>query len=98
MTAEQWPALIVAIGGFLAVLGTGAKWLIGKVEQMFKGEQEAREELQERLELEIHDLKKKIETLSVEKAIFLRRIYQLENFIHGLPGIQIPDMKGWPPE
>ena len=102
MTTDQWPTLIIAIGSFLATIGYGIKWILSHVETKIsaisKKEEAARELFQGLLQAEIKDQDKKIEIMGVEKALYLRRIYQLEHFIHAIPGIFIPEMKGWPPE
>lgn len=102
MSTDNWPALLVAIGGLLAVLGTGIKWLLNKVEARIASsavkEQEAREALSKRLNEEIYLLRGELVKSQLEKSLYLRRIYVLEAFIHRQPGIEIPDMNGWPPQ
>jgi hypothetical protein len=102
MTAEQWPAIIIAAGGFLAIVGTGLKWMLSQFEKRLLASEEAarmaRVALDTRLSGEIEQLRMQINVLEAQKSLFLRRIYQLENFIHRMPGLEIPDMKGWPPE
>lgn len=101
MTNDQWPALIIAIGGLLAVVGGGIKWLLGRVEARIAAsaanEKEAREELAKRLNEEIRLLRIELVVAQKDKSLYLRRIYMLENFIHKQPGIEIPIMEGWPP-
>ena len=102
MTTEQWPALLVAIGGVLATIGWGIKWLINLVEARIRvaaeSEKEAREKLADRLNEEIRLLRIELSLSQKDKSLYLRRIYMLETFIHKQPGIDIPTMEGWPPE
>lgn len=102
MTAEQWPALIIAIGGVLGGIGAGIRWLLGRVEARIAAsaasEKEAREKLADRLNEEIRLLRIELSVSQKDKSLYLRRIYMLENFIHKQPGIEIPIMEGWPPE
>lgn len=101
MTADQWVPLIVAIGGLLAGIGGGIKWLLGRVEARIaasaENEKEAREELAKRLNEEIRLLRIELIAAQKDKSLYLRRIYMLESFIHKQPGIEIPTMEGWPP-
>ena len=68
-----------------------------KADQAARRELEARTELSERLQMEISSLRQELEKVRGENALYLRRIYQLESFIHLQPGIDIPRMDGWPP-
>ena len=101
MTPESLTLLIGALGGFLVVLGGGAKWLLSHIDAKDKAsalrEAEARIELSKRLHEEIDDLRTALTKVQSEKSLYLKRIYQLEYFIHTQPGIDIPAMEGWPP-
>lgn len=101
MSASDVSTLLAAAGGFLLVLGGGAKWLLAHIETLRLAaelkETAARSALSERLQHEISDLRQELTKLQVEKAIYLRRIYQLESLIHRLPDVEIPVMEGWPP-
>lgn len=105
MTPESITLLIGALGGFFVVVGGGAKWLLSHLDAKEKAsalrESEARNELSRRLNEEITTLRTELSVLrlerSQEKTLYLRRIYQLELFIHRQPGIDIPTMDGWPP-
>lgn len=105
-------ALLGALGTFLAVFGGGAKWLLNHMDQKSKEalasieaaakesaakEEKARAELYQRLQGEISDLRNELLKVQKEKQLYLKRIYQLEYFIHTQPGIDIPTMDGWPP-
>lgn len=57
----------------------------------------ARERMSERIYSEIDSLKNVIEGLKERNGLYLKRVYQLEGFIHQQPGIEIPFMEGWPP-
>jgi len=75
-------------------------------------ESEARDELNSRLQQEISSLRAELLSLKQERAaelltlkqeqaaelaLYRRRIYQLESFIHQQPGLVMPIMDGWPP-
>lgn len=94
----------VLVGTALAVaaaIATGAKWLLTHVEALQSKatvvESAAREMLSNRLHEEIRVLRVELVSMHGEKKLLLRRIYQLETFIHAQQGISIPDMEGWPP-
>lgn len=101
MTAQDIPLLLGAFGTFFLILGGGVKWLLthldAKTKEMQLVEEKARSEMSVRLHQEINTLRLEMEKLRNEKSIFLRRVYQLERFIHEQPGINIPLMEGWPP-
>ena len=101
MTPQDMTLLIGAIGAFFAVLGGGAKWLLSHIDdKALKSsvrEEEARSALSKRLQQEIDGLRADIAKVQAEKSLYLKRIYQLEYFIHMQPGINIPVMEGWPP-
>ena len=94
------PAVIGAIGGVLLIFGSGIKWLLNqfnaRLAESEASAMKAREALDLRLSTEISALRGQITAMELQKMIFLRRIYQLEAFIHRLPGVDIPDMTGWP--
>jgi hypothetical protein len=102
MTMPEIQALIVSIGGLLIVLGGGASWLLKHIEAVQAKasltEATARGALAERLQIEINRLNAQVDRLHLNERVYLRRIYQLESFIHKQPGIDIPAMDGWPPE
>lgn len=101
MTPESVTLLIGALGSFLLVLGGGCKWMLSHLDAKDKAsalrESEARNELSKRLNEEITLLRTEISRLQSYQALHVRRIYQLEYFIHTQPGINIPTMEGWPP-
>lgn len=101
MGIESIIALLAAVGSFLAIFGGGAKWLLShmdaKAKESSEKEQHARQELYTRLQEEISELRSELLKVQKEKSLYLKRIYQLEYFIHTQPGIDIPPMDGWPP-
>lgn len=101
MTPQDVTLLIGAIGAFFAILGGGAKWLLShldaKANESAKREELARSALSLRLQDEIAVLRADLSRMQGEKSLYLKRIYQLEYFIHTQPGINIPNMDGWPP-
>ena len=98
---EQLPTILGALGTFLIVLGGGIKWILSHIEAKIKESssfaEKARNELQAKVAEEISSLKTSIMKLESLNSIYMRRIYTLESFIHKQPGIDIPDMQGWPP-
>ena len=101
MTAENLVLILGAFGSFLSVLGVGGAWLLNRVDskakEAEKDQREAQDELFRRVNAEVEQLRLDLAALRAEKGIYLRRIFQLELFIHQTPGIQIPTMDGWPP-
>lgn len=93
--------LLASIGAFLTALGLGAKWLLMYVSatqsEAALAESAARVELSARLHDEIRVLRIELAGLHAENRVYLRRIFQLEAFIHNQPGVAIPSMEGWPP-
>jgi hypothetical protein len=93
--------LIAAIITVLGIVGAGVKWLLTHLASNAASaalkESEARAQLSERLHDEIRVLRMELAEIHVEKKLYLRRIFQLERFIHTQPGINIPEMEGWPP-
>ena len=55
------------------------------------------EKLSERLYEELRVLRQELVETQATNRLCLRRIYQLEGFIHKQPGIESPAMDGWPP-
>lgn len=90
-----------AITAFFTILGGGAKWLLSHIEARTKEaasrEEIARGALSIRLHDEIAALRLEIVNVHIEKSLYLKRIYQLEYFIHLQPGLNMPPMEGWPP-
>jgi hypothetical protein len=101
VTAGDINAIIASSLAVAAIIGGGMKWFLSHVEAIqvkaALSEEKARTALSERLHEEIRILRNDLTNMHVEKNLFLRRIFQLEGFIHKLPGIDIPDMPGWPP-
>lgn len=105
MTPESFVIVLTAAGAFLATLGGGAKWLLAKVEARMQASENrenfARLALNDRLQAEIKELREELHKERHERAaeqrLFMRRIYQLESYIHTQPGIDLPIMEGWPP-
>lgn len=102
MSIQDLVLLVGALGAFFAMLGGGARWLLSHIEERTKEasdrEAVARAALSERLHGEIMELRQEIIKVHLEKSLYLKRIYQLEYFIHLQPGINIPSTDGWPPE
>ena len=101
MTTADLVLIFGSLGALLATFGGGVKWLMAHVDAKTNEariiESDARTLMHERLAEDIRIVRAEMVELRREKAIFLKRIYQLERFIHLLPGISIPDMEGWPP-
>lgn len=101
MSAADAQMLIGSVIGILAVLGAGVKWMLTHIDSVQVksdlAEERARTDLSNRLYDEIKSLRSQLDKLVEDKSLYLRRIYQLESFIHKHPGIDIPHMEGWPP-
>lgn len=101
MSPQEIPVFLGSIGTLLVILGAGAKWLLSHVESIATksalAEERARAVLSARLFDEIKVLRDELTRMQVERNVYIRRIYQLETFIHSQPGIDIPAMSGWPP-
>ena len=101
MTPESLTLLIGALGGFLVVIGGGAKWMLSHLDAKDKAsalrESEARNELSSRLHEEISLLRADITKLQAEKSLYMKRIYQLEFYVPAQDGLTLPIMTGWPP-
>lgn len=93
--------ILGALGTLLLSFGGGVKWLMAHVDAKTNAAQlvelQARTFMSDRFNEDIRMLRSEIAIMRSEKAIFRKRIYQLERFIHMQPGILIPDMEGWPP-
>lgn len=101
MTMTDFNTILMAALAVLAAIGTAGKWLImyvdGKQAASDLAEAKAMTALSERLHEEIKVLRAELATSHALNRIYLRRIFQLETFIHGQPGINVPVMEGWPP-
>ena len=101
MSPESITLLLGALGGFLVIIGGGAKWMLSHLDAKDQAsalrELEARTELSLRLHEEISALRNEVTKVQNEKSLYLKRIYQLEIFIHRLPNVEIPVMENWPP-
>lgn len=101
MSAVDIQILLGSIAGVLVVLGGGSKWLLSYVDAIqvksALAEERARTSLSSRLHEEIKVLRDQLESMRTRENLYMRRIYQLESFIHQQPGIDIPTMTGWPP-
>jgi len=101
MSASDIQILIGSVTGLFVVLAGGAKWLLSHIDarqvKSELAEAKARTELSDRLHEEIRVLRSEVASMQSEKGLYLRRIFQLERFIHAQPGINIPEMEGWPP-
>ena len=93
--------LLASLSGLIVLFGGGSKWLLAHIAANAATsalkESEARSLLSEHLHNEIRILRIELAEMHIEKKLYLRRIFQLERFIHAQPGIDIPDMEGWPP-
>ena len=98
--SENIGVLLGSFGGFLVVLGGGVKYLLHYLDAKDVvaelRESQARSELSNRLHDEINDLRKEVSKMRDKELIYLRRIYQLEIFIHQQPNLKIPTLEGWP--
>lgn len=101
MTPEHLVAILGAFGSVLSAIGIAGAWMLNRVDANAKASQEkeaeARQQLAAAMQAEITELRSEVAALRSEKGIYLRRIYMLELFITQTPGLQIPEMEGWPP-
>lgn len=101
MTPQDITLLLGAFGIFIGILGGGGKWLLSHIAANAAiseaREEKARNDLSLRMREEIDALRGELAKVLSEKSLYLKRIYQLEYFIHKQPGVEIPDMEGWPP-
>jgi hypothetical protein len=101
MNPSDLNLILGATAALLVTLGGGAKWLLMYIDaQQTKGElaeAAARNELSVRLYEEIRVLRLELSNSHAEKRLYLRRIFQLESFIHAQEGLMMPIMDGWPP-
>jgi hypothetical protein len=102
MSATDIQILLASVGVLLVTVGAGTKWLLmyigAKQAEAALAESTARNELSARLHEEIRVLRVELAGLHTENRVYLRRIFQLEGFIHNYPDITLPDMEGWPPK
>lgn len=93
--------ILGALGTLLISFGSGVRWLMAHVDAKTNAaqlvESQARALMSQQLHDDIRILRAEVASMRLEKAIFRKRIYQLERFIHLQPGISIPEMEGWPP-
>lgn len=102
MTASEIQILITSLIGLLVVFGGGSKWMLTYIDarqaKSALTESQAREALSAILHEEIRVLRMELATSNANSRLYLRRIYQLESFIHTQLLMPIPAMEGWPPE
>lgn len=99
MTSTEILAAIIAL---LGVFGGGIKWMLmyidGKQTKSSLNEADARAALSQMLHEEIRVLRIELAASNASSRLYLRRIYQLESFIHTQLLMPAPAMEGWPPE
>lgn len=103
MTVSDINLLLTGLCGLLVVVGGAVKYMLGRVDEKNKAaaseQLAARQELTLRLHEEIKDLRGMVTKLQSENALYMRRIFALEAYIHQMPGVQeLPKTPGWPPE
>ena len=101
MSATEFQVLLGSVGALLLVLGGGSKWLLMHIGSLQAAaalaQMESLGKLDSRLREEIQELRIELKSMHTEKKVLLRRIYQLEAFIHIQPNVILPIMEGWPP-
>lgn len=101
MTATEVQVLLASVVAFLVAIGCGVQWLLTHIKaiqlESEMSENKARTDLSERLQEEIRVLRLEMAVMRSEKNVYLRRIFQLEAYIHSHPSMSIPIMDGWPP-
>lgn len=95
-------AIIMAVLAVLAAIGAAGKWILmyvdGKQAASDLVESRALAALSERLHEEIRVLRLELANSHVLSRLYLRRIHQLETYIHMQSNLNMPTMEGWPPE
>lgn len=101
MSATDIQIFLASIGGLLVILAGGTKWLLTHIEtlQMRASMVEAasREKLADRLHDEIRALRRELEDSQTTSRLYLKRIHQLEAFVHRHFDVELPELDGWPP-
>lgn len=101
MTASEINMVVGAVLALFAAIAGGGKWLLlyinAQQAESDLAETKARGELSDRLYEEIRVLRLELSNSHAEKRLYLRRIFQLESFIHAQQGLMMPTMDGWPP-
>ena len=101
MNAADIQIVATALCGLLVAMGGGASWVIKHIDakqaRSEVAQSIARDALSLRLHEEISSLRVELARMHTENKLYLRRILQLEAFIHTHPGLRAPAMEGWPP-
>lgn len=102
MTVQDILMILGAIGTLVVSLGGAAKWILNyidtKAKEALDNEKKARDELKQYMDKEIHELNEQLKVVHVKEGLYLKRIMQLEAYILGQKGLELPIMEGWPPK
>lgn len=102
MNVQDIMLILGGIGGLLVSLGGSAKWILGyidnKAKEALDAEKLARKELKDYMDREIQQLNEQLHTVTAREGLYLKRIMQLEAYILGQKGLELPPMEGWPPK
>lgn len=102
MNVQDIILILGGIGTLLVSLGGAAKWILnyidGKAKEALEAEKQARKELKDYMDREIHQLTEQLHNVTAREALYLKRIMQLEAYILGQKGLELPPMEGWPPK
>ena len=102
MTIQDIMLILGGIGALLASLGGAAKWILTyidtKAKENLENEKKARDELKVYMDREIRELTEQLHIVNSREGLYLKRILQLEAYILGQKGLELPTMEGWPPK
>lgn len=102
MNVQDILLILGGIGTLLISLGGAAKWILNYIDEKAKialeAEKQARKELKDYMDREIQQLSEQLHTVTAREGMYLKRIMQLEAYILGQKGLELPPMEGWPPK
>lgn len=94
--------ILGGIGTIIVSLGGAAKWILGyidsKAKEALDAEKQARADLKNYMDKEIETLNAQLALVTSRESLYLKRILQLEAYILGQKGLELPKMEGWPPQ
>ena len=101
LTGSDLVAMLAAFGLLLTTIGGAFKWAIAHTDRKTKEAEDratrAAKLMQDHLEGEINSLRARVERLTASENLYLRRVIQLEAFIQGQKGLELPPLENWPP-
>jgi hypothetical protein len=102
MSVQDIVLILGGIGALFTSLGAGARWFLNYIDKKAKesldAEKQARKDLKDYMDREIKQLNEQLHTVTAREGLYLKRIMQLEAYILGQKGLELPPMEGWPPK